>query len=46
MSNHTSNHASNHTSDHTFDLFVNGTVFFDVVFTGLPSLPLLSLIHI
>src|SRR6202034_2232022 len=35
-----SNHTSNHTSDHTFDLFVNGTVFFDVVFTGLPSLPL------
>ena len=27
-------------SEHTFDLFVNGTVFFDVVFTGLPSLPL------
>ena len=26
--------------DHTFDLFVNGTVFFDVVFTGLSSLPL------
>jgi len=26
-------------SGHTFDLFVNGTVFFDVVFTGLPSLP-------
>ncbi|MDX6417189.1 MAG: hypothetical protein QOG28_1809 [Trebonia sp.] len=26
-------------SDHTFDLFVNGTVFLDVVFTGLPSLP-------
>src|ERR1700753_2029665 len=25
---------------HTFDLFVNGTVFLDVVFTGLPSLPL------
>src|SRR5579872_592483 len=25
--------------DHTFDLFVNGTVFFDVVFTGLSSLP-------
>ena len=24
---------------HAFDLFVNGTVFFDVVFTGLPSLP-------
>jgi sugar/nucleoside kinase (ribokinase family) len=43
-SNHTSNatsdHSSNHTTDHTFDLFVNGTVFFDVVFTGLPSLPL------
>src|SRR5580698_5843960 len=35
-----SNDTSNHTSDHTFDLFVNGTVFFDVVFTGLPSLPL------
>jgi sugar/nucleoside kinase (ribokinase family) len=35
-----SDHTSNHTSDHTFDLFVNGTVFFDVVFTGLPSLPL------
>src|SRR6202044_280594 len=30
---------SNPTSDRTFDLFVNGTVFFDVVFTGLPSLP-------
>ena len=26
--------------DHTFDLFVNGTVFFNVVFTGLSSLPL------
>jgi len=25
--------------DHAFDLFVNGTVFFDVVFTGLPSMP-------
>jgi sugar/nucleoside kinase (ribokinase family) len=25
--------------DRAFDLFVNGTVFFDVVFTGLPSLP-------
>src|ERR1700761_7608712 len=25
--------------DHAFDLFVSGTVFFDVVFTGLPSLP-------
>src|ERR1700733_9698508 len=39
-SNHASNHASDHASEHTFDLFVNGTVFFDVVFTGLPSLPL------
>jgi sugar/nucleoside kinase (ribokinase family) len=27
-------------ADRAFDLFVNGTVFFDVVFTGLPSLPL------
>lgn len=26
--------------DQTFDLFMHGTVFFDVVFTGLPSLPL------
>src|ERR1700753_3801560 len=26
-------------ADHAFDLFVSGTVFFDVVFTGLPSLP-------
>jgi sugar/nucleoside kinase (ribokinase family) len=26
--------------DHTCDLFVHGTVFFDVVFTGLASLPL------
>jgi len=26
--------------DHTFDLFLTGTVFFDVVFTGLSSLPL------
>jgi sugar/nucleoside kinase (ribokinase family) len=26
--------------DREFDLFVQGTVFFDVVFTGLPSLPL------
>jgi len=25
--------------NHEFDLFVNGTVFFDVVLTGLPSLP-------
>src|SRR6201986_3043702 len=27
-------------ANRAFDLFVNGTVFFDVVFTGLPSLPL------
>src|ERR1700759_2600787 len=26
-------------ADHKFDLFVNGTVFLDVVFTGLSSLP-------
>src|ERR1700735_4745924 len=40
MGNHTSNHASNPPSDHTCALFVNGTVFLDVVFPGLPSLPL------
>ena len=28
--------------DQTFDLFVSGTVFFDVVFTGSGSLPALG----
>ena len=28
--------------DETYDLFVSGTVFFDVVFTGIGSLPALG----